>query len=84
MSTPKDISNEFASTDAVITTNDVTATNDDWNGDEVGYPAGMLWEGSMFPSTRRAERIWGPQDPLEVIRRKFDPFLFRPLQAVSL
>lgn len=44
-------------------------TNGDWYGTDGEYPAGMMWEGTMFTAGRN-EVIWGPQDPLEVIGRR--------------
>ncbi|KAH6633525.1 hypothetical protein C7974DRAFT_452885 [Boeremia exigua] len=41
-------------------------TNDNWNGKDSGYPAGMSFEGSFFPRGRD-EKVWGPEDPLEVV-----------------
>lgn len=61
------------------TPNRPSGTNDDWHGSDVGYPPGMLWEGTVFPSGRD-ERIWGPQDPLDIIGRKTHP----PLTATPL
>ncbi|KAF2628155.1 hypothetical protein BU25DRAFT_448122 [Macroventuria anomochaeta] len=58
MSTTMSSSNE--------TPDNLTGTNSDWSGAEANYPAGMTFEGSMFPPGRD-KNIWGQQDPLEAV-----------------
>lgn len=48
---------------------DPSSTDRNWYGADENYPAGMTWEGSMFPSGHD-EDIYGPHDPLEVVGRE--------------
>lgn len=53
--------------------NDLRGTNDHWSGIEANYPAGIILEHDMFPLGRDS-RLWGLQDPLDVVGRKsLDP-----------